>query len=41
MNTGTVSGMGDSGVVAMDIPGAKDEEGGGGHETCDINLRGV
>lgn len=25
----------------MGIPGAKDEDGGDGHETWDINLRGV
>ena len=36
-----VSGLSDSGVGVMDIPGAKDENGGGGHETRDINLRGV
>ena len=36
----TVSGLSDSGVGVMDIPAAKDESGGG-HETGDINLRGV
>lgn len=37
----TVSGLNDSGIWVMGIPGAKDEDGGGGHETWDINLRGV
>ena len=29
----TVSGLGVSGVGVMDIPAAKDEDGGDGHET--------
>ena len=29
----TGSGLGVSGVGVIDIPGAKDEDGGGGHET--------
>lgn len=37
----TVSGVGVSGIGVLDIPGAKDEGGGGGHETGGINLRGV
>ena len=36
----TVSGLGVSGVGAMDITAAKDEDSGGGHETWGINLRG-
>jgi len=34
----TVSGLS---VRVMDILGAKDEDGSGGHETWGINLRGV
>ena len=37
----TVSGLGVSGVGVMDITAAKDEDGGGGHETWGINSRGV
>ena len=37
----TVSGLNDSRVGVMGIPSAKDEDGGDGHETWDINLRGV
>jgi hypothetical protein len=37
----TVSGLSVNGVGVMDILGAKDEDGGGGHETRGINLRGV
>ena len=37
----TVNGLSDSGVGVMDITAAKDENSGGGHETWDINLRGV
>jgi hypothetical protein len=36
-----VSGLSDSGVGVLDIPGAEDEDGGGGHGTRDINLKGV
>lgn len=41
MRTCTVSGLNDSGVGVTDIPAAKDEDSGGGHETWVINLRGV
>lgn len=41
MCTCTVSGLSDGGVGVMDIPAAKDEDGGGGHETWVINSRGV
>ena len=37
----TVSRLSVSGVGVMGIPAAKDEDGGGGHETWGINLRGV
>jgi len=37
----TVSRLRVSGVGVMNIPSAKDEDGGGGHETWGINLRGV
>ena len=37
----TVSGLGVNGVGVVDILGAKDEDGGGGHETWVINSRGV
>ena len=37
----TVSGLSVSGVGVMDITAAKDEDGGGGHETWGINSRGV
>jgi hypothetical protein len=37
----TVSGLGDSGVGVMGIPAAKDEDGGGCHETWGINLTRV
>ena len=36
----TISGLGVSGVGVMVIPAAKDEDGGGGHETRGINSRG-
>lgn len=37
----TVSRLSVNGIGLMDIPGAKDEDGGGCHETWGINLRGV
>ena len=41
VDAGTVSGLGVSGIGVLDVPAAKDEDSGGGHETWGINLRGV
>jgi hypothetical protein len=41
VDASAVSRLRVSGVGVMNIPGAKDEDSGGGHETWGINLRGV